>query len=47
MDSEKGKTLVLLTTDHGMSPTDPKNTTYLNLEFPELIPMLDLSLIHI
>ena len=43
MDSEKGKTLVLLTTDHGMSPTDPKNTTYLNLEFPELIPMLDSS----
>ena len=43
MDSEKGKTLVLLTTDHGMSPTDPKNTTYLNLELPELIPMLDSS----
>ncbi len=31
---------LIVTADHGMTQVDPKTTIYLNLKFPELIPML-------
>lgn len=33
-------TLVIITADHGLSAVSPKKTFYLNLEIPELIPLL-------
>ena len=41
--SQNGKTLILITTDHGMSPTSPHNTFYLNLEVPDIVPMFATS----
>ncbi len=35
-----GRTLLLLTADHGMAETDPQTTVYLNQRFPQLESML-------
>ncbi|HEV2581499.1 MAG TPA: alkaline phosphatase family protein [Ktedonobacteraceae bacterium] len=35
-----GKTLLLMTADHGQMEVDPRSTCYLNQQFPSLIPML-------
>jgi hypothetical protein len=36
----RGRTLLLLTADHGMAETDPATTVYLNTRFPSLVPLL-------
>ena len=35
-----GRTLLLLTADHGMAETDPASTVYVNTRFPSLEPLL-------
>lgn len=36
----KKKTAILLTADHGMVEIDPEGTFYLNLELPEILPLI-------
>ncbi len=40
MSSLKKKTAVLLTADHGMVDINPEGTFYINLELPELLPLI-------
>lgn len=40
LSRQRGRTLLLLTADHGMAETDPNTTVYLNQRFPDLESLL-------